>query len=281
MSIQTFKKKGVITCHGSKVSGKPPGGLWVSQGPFGSSDNKVSAEGYKGFSINGGTRNVGYIGKSSAFSKSGTPYYGANPIGYGGTHGKYVEAESVFNSPHVRGETQGKQHMYIKPSILSTKGMLEKKYTWIHNGQYPNVWVQPVYGNSNLSDNASQQLYIQTKAAANVCVNDTNKPEVYVDHKRICGATGCSTTTARYKSFNIMDSRGLYTKTLNVPQHSSQYTLQVQRKCAHPTGAQKPFPFAVNGGSRSSKVSPGPPPPISTVHYLTPPAWYTGIPDDT
>jgi hypothetical protein len=283
MSIQTLKKKGVITCHGSNVSGKSPGGFWLRQGPFGSKDD-VGAPGTNGFSLNGGTRNVGYVGKSMAFSKNGTPYYGQFAIGWGGTNGRYPKTEPVLNFPEVRGQTQGKQFAYIKPSVLSTKGMLEKKYKWIHNGQYPNFWVQPVYANDNLSDNASQLLYIQTKAAANTCVNDTNKPQVYVDNIKCGGATICSTTTARYKSYNIMSSAAPYTKTLYIPQDASQYTVQVQRKCANPIGPQKPFPFAVNAGSNgavgttvgaASSSNPGPPPPITTPVYLTPPEWYT------
>jgi hypothetical protein len=283
MSIQTLKKKGVITCHGSNVSGKPPGGFWLRQGPFGSKDD-VGAPGTNGFSLNGGTRNVGYVGKSMAFSKNGTPYYGQFAIGWGGTNGRYPKTEPVFNFPEVRGQTQGKQFAYIKPSVLSTKGMLEKKYKWIHNGQYPNFWVQPVYANDNLSDNASQWLYIQKKAAANTCVNDTNKPQVYVDNIKCGGATICSTTTARYKSYNIMSSAAPYTKTLYIPQDASQYTVQVQRRCANPIGPQKPFPFAVNAGSNgavgttvgaASSSNPGPPPPIVTPVYLTPPEWYT------
>jgi hypothetical protein len=283
MSIQTLKKKGVITCHGSNVSGKSPGGFWLRQGPFGSKDD-VGAPGTNGFSLNGGTRNVGYVGKSMAFSKNGTPYYGQFAIGWGGTNGRYPKTEPVLNFPDVRGQTQGKQFAYIKPSVLSTKGMLEKKYKWIHNGQYPNFWVQPVYANDNLSDNASQLLYIQTKAAANTCVNDTNKPQVYVDNIKCGGATICSTTTARYKSYNIMSSAAPYTKTLYIPQDASQYTVQVQRKCANPIGPQKPFPFAVNAGSNgavgttvgaASSSNPGPPPPITTPVYLTPPEWYT------
>lgn len=280
MSIQTLKKKGIITCNGTNVSGKPPGGIWLSQGPFGSfsltsGGGGGGGTGGSGFSLNGGTRNVGYIGKSSAFSKSGTPYYGQNPIGWGGTAGKYPKSQPLFNFPLVRGETQGKQFAFIKPSVLSSKGMLEKKYKWIHNGQYPNYWVQPVYGNSNLSDNASQWLYIQTKAAANITVNNTNKPQVYATNYRKGGATGCSTTTAKRTSYNIMDSAGLYTKTLGIPQTASQYTLQVQRPCANPTGAQKPFPFATSSGSSSAGVTPGPPPPLVTPIYLTPPDWYT------
>jgi len=282
MSIQTFKKKGVITGHGTKISGKAPGGIWLSQGPFGSGKNVcVSSAGYEGFSLNGGTRNVGYIGKNSLFSKNGTPYHGQFPIGCGGTNGRYPASQSVLNFPQVRGDTQGKQFEFIKPSVLSTRGMLRQKYRYLYTGQYPNYWVQPVYGNNNLSDNASQWLYIQNKSAANICVNDTNKPLVYADNYKKGGSTGCSTTTARHKSYNIMSSAGLYTKTLNIPQDSSQHTLQVQRKCANPIGIQKPFPFAVNNGSNNagsngtSNSTSGPPPAILTPVYLTPPDWYT------
>jgi hypothetical protein len=219
-----------------------------------------------------------------AFSKNGTPYYGQFAIGWGGTNGRYPTSEPLLNFPQVLGQTQGRQFEYIKPSVLSTKGMLEKKYKWIHNGQYPNFWVQPVYGNDNLSDNASQWLYIQTKAAANTCVNDTNKPGLYVGHIRKGGATGCSTTTARHRGYNIMSSAGLYAKQIYIPQEASQYTVQVQRRCANPIGPQKPFPFAVNAGSNgavgttvgaASSSNPGPPPPIITPVYLTPPEWYT------
>jgi len=287
MSIQTFKKKGIITCRGSNISGKPPGGIWLTQGPFGSKMNLETLKGNtnnNGFSINGGTRNVGYIGKSSAFSKNGTPFYGVFPIGNGGTNGRYPKSEPVLNFPEVRGDTQGKQAAYIKPSVLSTKGMLEKRFRWINNGQYPNYWVQPVYGNDNLSDNASQMVYIQNKAAANICVNDTNKPEIYIGHIRKGGATNCQNTTARYNSYNIMSAAGLYTKMLGIPQDSSQYTLQIQRKCANPVGPLKPFPFAVNSGTNGaigrtygagSNSTNGPPPAITTPTYLTPPDWYT------
>lgn len=284
MSIQTFKKKGIITCRGTNISGKNPGGIWLSQGPFGSNGNGTAANN-NGFSLNGGTRNVGYIGKSYAFSKNGTPFYGQFPLGSGGVNGTYPSPQPLFNSPIVRGDTQGRQFAYIKPSVLSTKGMLEKKYRWINNGQYPNYWVQPVYCNNNLADNASQWLYIQNKAAANICVNDTNRPDIYVGHIKKGGATGCDTTTARYNSYDIMASAGLYTKTLGIPQDASQYTLQVQRQCANPVGPLKPFPFAVNTGNGGSGIglsygaashsTAGPPPPILTPTYLTPPAWYT------
>jgi len=274
MSIQAFKKKGVIN-YGSKRSGKPPGGIWLSQGPFGRrSEFALTAPGTVGFSLNGGTRNVGYIGKSSAFSKNGTPFYGQFPKGSGGCCGGYSSPQPVMNSPIVRGITQGKQFEYIKPSVLSTKGMLEKKYMWINNGQYPNHWVQPQAANDNMSDNGSQWLYIQTKAAANDCVVDTNNPQKYIGYRVRGGPTGCSTTTAHYTSFNTMSSNAGYTKTLYQPQTASQHTLRVQRKCANPIGPQRPFPFAANNGSNSSKGNYYAPPPVRQIYYNIPPAWY-------
>lgn len=282
MSIQAFKKKGVIN-YGSKRSGKPPGGIWLSQGPFGkgATIGAIGEAGPVGFSLNGGTRNVGYIGKSSAFSKQGTPFYGQFPRGSGGCCGTYATPQPVMNSPIVRGDTQGKQFEYIKPSVLSTKGMLEKRYKWIHNGQYPNNWVQPQAANDNMSDNGSQWLYIQTKSAANDCVVDTNKPEIYVDH-RVCGAPlGCNAvlkssnvTTARRKAFNIISSVAGYTKTLYQPQLSSEHTLRIQRQCANPVGRLKPFPFAVNNGSNNTKGIYYEPPAIHNVYYYSPPDWY-------
>lgn len=272
MSIQCLKKKGVIN-YGSRRSAKSPGGIFLSQGPFGKF-KVVGAAGDQGFSINGGTRNVGYIGKSMAMSKNGTPYSGQFPRGWGGCCGKYNAVESVFNSPIVRGITQGQQLEYIKPSVLSNKGMLERKYRWIHSGQFPNNWVQPVYPTGTQSDNASQQVYIDRKAAANICVNDTNNPTVYVDYEIIGGPLGCSNTPARLTSFNSISSNRGYTKSLHQPQLSSQHTLQIQRKCANPIGVLKPFPFATNGGTNNSKCN-YLPPPVSQVYYIEPPDWYT------
>jgi len=282
MSIQAFKKKGVIN-YGSRRSAKGPGGVWLPQGPFGAKDGlggmlalSLKNPGPEGFSINGGTRSKGYIGKSSAMSKNGTPFRGQFPCWIsGGRSGRYPQ-NIVLNSPLVKAINEGSQFEYIKPSVLSNKGMLEKKYMWIHNGQYPNYWVQPVYPTGTQDQNASQWLYIDTKAAANVCVNDTNKPQIYVGHRIRGGPTGCSTTNAKYPSYNILSSNAGYTKTLGIPQTSSQYTLQVQRKCSNPVGPLKPFPFATNGGSAgaSNTRTFGPPPPVLTQNFLTPPDWY-------
>ena len=286
MSIQTFKKKGLITANGVKISGKSSYRYWISQGPHGPlQQNNILPFSKSGFSLEGSRRTGTYIGKSYRMSKSGTPFYGQFPIGWGGTNGKYPKTEPLLNCPEVLGDVRGTQFEYVKPSVLSTKGMLERKYKWIHNGRYPNYWVQPVYPNSNLSDNSSQGVYIHNVAASNICVNNTNKFNKFIGYYRPGGATGCSTTPALYKSYNIISQNGLYTKMLNIPQQSSQYTLQIQRKCTNPTGIQKPFPYAANNtctpsiASLSSSTvqsgSNGPPVGMITPVYLTPPEWYT------
>jgi hypothetical protein len=193
MSLTAFKRKSVIN-YGSKRSGTAPGGVWLPQGPFGHATEAlkeaINTYGPAGFSINGGHRNVGGVGRDMKMSKSGTPYRGTQPIGFGGTFGKYPSAtlvgssangvqstgaipnahskqaavEPVLNSRII--DTMGTQYLYIKPSVLSNYGMLDKKYRWAWYGQYPNFWVQPDY-TGNQTDSASQWLYIQNKASAN------------------------------------------------------------------------------------------------------------------
>jgi len=279
MSLTAFKKKSVIQ-YGSKRSGKPPGGYWLPQGPFGESTTSLKAAiknyGPVGFSINGGHRNVGYVGKGYSMSKSGTPFRGVNPVGWGGCCGTYKKSEPVYNINEVI--VQGTQQDYIKQSVLSTYGMLAKKYRWVYNGQYPNYWVQPVFGASTQSDTKSQGNYLHNLSASNMCVIDVNDQAKYVGYKVNCGPTNCSTSTVQYK-YNDMARNAPYTKTIKQPIDSSQYTLYIQRGCQNPKGKQKPFPYAVQTGTGiktggTSITSVGNACNTSDI-YLTPPDWYT------
>ena len=126
--------------------------------------------------------------------------------------------------------------------------MLKKRFRWIHSGQYPNNWVQPVY-TGNQSDSASQGLYIQNLSAASDCVVDVNNQDKYVGHNVSCSSTLCHSTPARGYKMNLMQSNAAYTKTIKRPQDSSQHTLHIQRKCVNPNPAQKPFPYAVQNGT--------------------------------
>jgi hypothetical protein len=277
MSLTAFKRKSVIQ-YGSNRSGKPPGGYWLPQGPFGhattSLENAIENYGPVGFSLNGGTRNVGYVGKDSKMSRNGTPFRGKYPYGNGGTFGAYPTSEPVYNVNRVIA--LGDQYMYVKPSVLSTRGMLEKKYRWAYNGQYPNFWVQPLY-TGNQTQTASQSTRLTTLSAANVCDLRVNNPDRYEGYIVNHGPTLCRTSTARFK-YNDMTRNGPYTKVLQQPVPSSDYTLYIQRKCANPSPAQKPFPYAVTTGSGhhaagTSITSFGNACNMEPI-FLAPPKWY-------
>ena len=275
MSLTAFKRKSAIT-HGSKRSGSAPGGIWLTQGPFGHSTNGLQmAPGPVGFSINGGHRNVGGVGKDMKMSKSGTPYRGTQPIGYGGTYGTYPSAilvgenstaipnagsklaavHPVLNSQ--RTIIGGTQYQYIKPSVLSTRGMLHKKYKYVYSGTYPNYWVQPIY-TGNQVGTGSQQMYIENKAASNTCSLNVNNKVTYENPE------ACKTSDT---------CKPVYTKTLYQPVSYGQYNMSLTRKCYNPNGVQKPFPFAVQTGKSQSDTGGSNGCGTSNI-YLTPPDWY-------
>lgn len=280
MSLQTFKKKSVIN-YGSKRSGKTSTSeYWLPRGPFGANSSLLeiglNSNKINGFSLQGASRNIPITGKSYAFSKSGTPFRGVHPVGWGGCCGTYKTAEPLFNSNEVI--TKGPRYLFIKPTTLSTRGMLRTRFKWAYNGTYPNYWVQPVQDGTMQSDTKSQGNYLQNKSAQNMCVIDVNDQAKYEGHIVSCGPTLCSTSTAKFK-YNDMAKNAPYTKTIKQPIDSSQYTLYIQRQCQNPQGAQKPFPFAVQTGTGiraggTSITSVGNACNTSNV-YLTPPEWYT------
>ena len=295
MSLASFKKKSAIL-YGTNRSAKGPGGVWLSQGPFGHRA-MLPASGPVGFSIQGAHRNVGSVGQDMKMSKSGTPYRGAYPIGWGGTQGTYPSAvlvgntagsftgaisnnptvtpvvQPVLNAQHV--QTQGNQWIFVKPSVLSTHGMLDKKYRWAYYGVYPNYWVQPVL-TGNQTDTSSQGMYLRTLASqvqrTELGVNDT---DLYANHIVHHGPTLCNT---RF-TFNDMARNAPYTKGLYQPVTYDAYLLRRTRPCVLPTGPQKPFPYQVTTGSSLSaagtqltSVASG----CGTANtYVVPPPWYT------
>lgn len=259
MSLATFKRKSIHTAsRGTNISGRKPGGIW-----------RNNVYGPEGFSLNGGHRNVGYVGQSMAMSRNGTPYYGKFP--QNARHGQ-IGVDPVFNVN--RNSILGTQAEYIKPSVLSTRGMLRLKYRWAYNGQYPNFWVQPNY-TGNLTDSASQAVYIQSLAAKNSGIIDINNPEKYVAHLN----AGCGDCEKR-RNFTDINSYAPYSKTLYQPLSGDQYVNYIQRKCMNPVGAQKPYPYAVSGlpttVSQSTVISSGNG-CATTAEYPTvaPPEWYT------
>ena len=273
MSLAAFKKTSVIR-YGTNRSGRGPGGYWLPQGPFGGASGSLAilqaAEtnfGPVGFSLEGAHRNVGYVGKDCKMSRNGTPFRGVHGIGAGGTFGRYPYTEPVFNVN--RALVLGQQWQYIKPSVLSTKGMLEKKYRWINTGQYPNYWVQPNYAHTNQSQTKSQGMYVHTKTTENMCVTDINAAAKYVNNYKCTQPNLYGNSTAGFK-YNDLARNGPYGKMLHQAEPSSVRTLRIQRRCANPLGPQKPFPWATNGAT----CNPGGGDPV----YVAPPEWYIATP---
>ena len=285
MSLATFKKKSINRySSATKRSGKPPGGYWLPQGPFGLNNSinsviladAVNHYGPVGFSIQGGHRSIS-VGKNMKFSQQGTRFRGIHPMGHGGHGGQYYQAEPLFNAGQGIIEVRGNQQQFIKPSVLSTRGMLAKRFRWIASGQYPNNWVQPNY-TGNQTDSASQGLYIHNLSAASDCVVDTNDTSKYVDNIKTCGSMGCNSTPARGYTMGIQQANAAYTKFLHIPQDSSQRTLRIQRRCINQRPDQKPFPYAVQTGTGiltggTSVTAVGSACNTSNT-YTAPPEWY-------
>jgi hypothetical protein len=286
MSLATFKKKSINKySSATKRSGKPPGGYWLTQGPFGNDtlknvmlEDSIKNYGSVGFSLNGSHRSIS-VGKDMKMSKQGTRFRGQYPYGNGGNGGQYFEAIPVMNAGEAIVEVDGNQWEFVKPTVTTTKNMIRQKYKGILTGKYPNTWVQPVY-TGNQTDTASQGLYVQNKAAANYCWYDVNNVSLYENYYKCLCQHGIVKDPKGYKMV-IQQSIAPYTKTIHQPKDSSDYTLRIQQRCQNPKSWQKPFPFAVSTGTSQSAAgtsitsfanSCG----SSNRVYLTPPDWYTG-----
>ena len=122
MSIATLKKKTTnYMSSATKRSGKPPGGFWLPQGPFGAPGSLTSVMlqdastnyGPSGFSLQGSHRSIS-VGKDMKFSKQGTPYRGQYAIGNGGIRGQYCHAEPLLNAGLGKISVAGNQWEFVK-----------------------------------------------------------------------------------------------------------------------------------------------------------------------
>jgi len=97
----------------------------------------ISGIGSKGFSLNGGYRNIGGVGQFRMVSNvTRTPYKGVNPIGWGGCCGTYPIY--INNS----GNCCTNDDSIIKKTVKNTMGMIDERYKGILFGTYPNTWVK-------------------------------------------------------------------------------------------------------------------------------------------
>jgi hypothetical protein len=217
MSLATFKKKSV-TLYGTNVSGKPDGG----------------------FSIYGRYRNQGGVGQSSLMlTNVGTPMKGKYAMGHGGTYGNY-KTEILYNVMDT--SAVGSTTLLAKPSVLTTYGMLHKRYSCLYNGVYPNYVVKNVF-TGNLTDNKSQGIYIRDVESANLCVNDINNNGKYIN---TC-SNDCIGT--QHKKIYPGVSNGRYIKPINGALDQSTYLLYVTKPCNQADLNNDHIPKPTNGNN--------------------------------
>lgn len=170
---------------------------------------KVHSHGYgglNGFSLNGGRRNMGYIGKDRLNSKVVTPFRGTEPMGHGGTGGKY-DTSHIIMGVGAGTDIRGEQYKVIKPSVVSTREQINRM-RWC---------CADIVRTQSGIDMGSQDQYVTKKAAANICVLPTDKSARTLHSK-------CSFTQR-------LDCKNNYSKDV-VPVDSSLRTLGIKNQCA-------------------------------------------------
>jgi len=227
MSIATLKKK---TKMGGGSSRMDP----------------ISGRGSNGFSLNGTHRNVGSIGQFRMVSNvTRTPFRGTEPMGSGGSGGRYV------NKPLNSGSCIYNDNQKVKKSSLNTKGMIATKNKWMKRA-YPNYWVQDDSQGYNDTNTQSQYIRDKTNESGGNCGNFINVQSVgnngtmtdsENEYTYKCGANiSCSYFIGTKKYIRMP-----YSKNLNQPAMSQgQYinTGGVTRKKCLPTQPKdKPFPM--------------------------------------
>lgn len=163
----------------------------------------------KQFSINGTTRNQGYIGQTSlSRSLIHTPSKGAVLKNF---DGNYV-------NPNIKAsETISlEDNTVIKPSVLSFKGMLAKRERWINRPQ-PYAVLKPDT-NKNINDQTDYINRLKKKTLSDIasyCPPDLAKTTEYVNKP------ACSTAIKTLKGFPIFSSQNVVCK---IAKPESTYT---------------------------------------------------------
>lgn len=223
MSIHTLKRK---TINKMNLSGRSPEQTWAIQGPFGSYA-PVSTKASGGFSINGGYRNIGTVGPTNlGRSVTRTPFRGPEPVGHGGCCGTYKRVI------HYSGSCCTNDNNYIKPSVLSTRGMLAKRYKWF-NSNGSDWMVKP---GDTYPLNSSQGLYIE-KVKNEAATHRTSDISGNERLPYAANTGGCTNRTSNFTGTKRIPCAG-YTKTVPVTISSGENIPYRQRNCLAQTGAQ-------------------------------------------
>lgn len=158
------------------------------------------------FSLNGTHRSSGYIGQTSlSRTNIKTHSYGPIPQGHGGCCGTYKKQVLCPSSTFSTEDTN-----IVKPSVLGTKGMLQKRLAWARRPQ-PYVMVAP--SNSLNQKSSSDYLIYKRKKVMQECENVNNEEKTYPNKKDIeenVGITCCAPKVKETKDIKTALSQGEY-----------------------------------------------------------------------
>ena len=176
--------------------------------------------GQKQFSINGTTRNQGYIGQTSlSRSLIHTPLKNAVPRGHGGCCGTFLK-----NNIKASEICSLEDNTIVKSSVLSTKGLLATRYRWI-NRPFPNAVVKNV---ESINDQTDYITRLKKKTLADIDSYCPTTP--LASNKKVCTSTSIKTANG----FSIFSKPTLncnVAKDLTTVSHAN-YLLTIQDKCA-------------------------------------------------
>jgi hypothetical protein len=178
----------------------------------------------KQFSINGTTRNQGYIGQTSlSRSLTHTPSKGIGPKDF---NGRYA-------NPNIKAsETISlEDNSVVKPSVLSTKGMLAKRERWI-NRPFPYAVVKPDVS-QNVNDQTDYITRLKKKTLADIakyCPPDIAKTTGYT-FKKCSTVTKTLTGAPLFTPVNVVCKIAKPESTYTAVSQT-QYLEALQEKCA-------------------------------------------------
>ena len=179
--------------------------------------------GQKQFSINGTTRNQGYVGQTSlSRSLIHTPHKGSDARGHGGccvNTNQDIKASETFSL---------EDNTVVKKSSLSTRGMLATKNRWI-NRPFPNAVVKTNAGAINDQTSFIERLKKKTLVdIATYCPSLDASGNKFVSN-RVCASDKLRTKTG----FPLFTKSKLACNTSKDMETVSQkdYMLTLHEKC--------------------------------------------------
>jgi len=233
MSLQTLKRKSEATSHKYEHGNK--------------------------FALNGGPRNLSYVGKSMKNSTVKTPYRGTLPVGF------VTGAKTIMANPPLKAELGAASSDAHQPSVQNTASMIATKYKWIKGGQYPRVWVQPdgcITAEEHTKNIKCVPIFHEQNQREGNCIpNITTR------------TTPCCPPDTRPTSFRnimqkIIDRNAIGTTPLPLEKviGFSEYVTRLRTNTVVKSGDNKPFPFYINNNSCQSAVV-----------YTSSPDWYKNM----